>query len=536
MIFNADKIINTGMKRFWYLLFVGILPICGFSQGNMNVQDSLRNIWESSIIVNEVRMEAAKYFYTNYGRKSPDLAINALEVYVELAIEMNDSREEAGGLVNLGSVYRDLGKYDDAQAHYENALVLATDLQDFSLSGVIEANIGNLYNDQGNLLSAFRKYRRALNIFKDNADTLFTAYMYSSIGGINLQIENYELAESNYLKASEVFLALGVEEKSTVQMNMARIEYERDHLIEAKALFEESLKQVQSQQDYVLEIGCYQYLAKINRKLHFEDKSLLFAKEALRLALDFGNLYLIEEARIEVIENQSDTDWLGSIQRLLLGQEEYISNRTKEKVYHRIRHIHVDKSEFEKALNAFDQEIKYKSINDSIRFSHLLIAETIVLEEEIIFEKERSRERIEVIRRNIRLVVSFICIILGLALVSFFRIRNSRLKRNKLLEQIQQLKRNQTPLVLALDNQANLNLELLEHYINQKLNKTDWNVLNELVKDPIISNKMIAEKIFMSVEGVSSSLRRMYIYFDIDDTRYKKIALVMKAIQVSKQN
>ena len=168
-------------------------------------------------------MEAAKSFYTNYGRISPDLAINALEVYVELAIETNDLREEAGGLVNLGSVYRDLGKYDDAQAHYENALLLATDLQDFSLSGVIEANIGNLYNDQGNLLNAFRKYRRALNIFKDNADTLFTAYMYSSIGGINLQIENYELAESNYLKASEVFLALGVKEKSTVQMNMARI-------------------------------------------------------------------------------------------------------------------------------------------------------------------------------------------------------------------------------------------------------------------------------------------------------------------------
>ena len=120
--------------------------------------------------------------------------------------------------------------------------------------------------------------------------------------------------------------------------------------------------------------------------------------------------------------------------------------------------------------------------------------------------------------------------------MSFFRIRNSRLKRNKLLEQIKELKRNQNPLVLALDNQVNLNLELLEDYINQKLNKTDWKVLNELVQDPIISNKMIAEKIFMSVEGVSSSLRRMYIYFDIDDTRYKKIALVMKAIGVSKSN
>ena len=518
------------------MLFVGILPLGVFSRNNMNVQDSLRSIWESSIIASEVRMEAAKSFYTNYGRISPNLAINALEVYVELAIETNDSREESGGLVNLGSVYRDLGKYDDAQAHYERALVLANELHDFTLSGVIEANIGNVYNDRGNLLNAFRKYRRALNIFKENADTLFTAYMYSSIGGINLQIENYELAESNYLKALEGFSALGAKERQTVQMNMARIEYERDHLIEAKALFEESLKQLQSQKDYVLEIGCYQYLSKINRKLHFDNKSLLFAKEALRLALDFGNPYLIQEARIEVIENLSDIDWLASISGLLLGQEEFISNKTKERVYHRIRHIHMDKSEYEKALNALDQEIKYKGINDSIRFSHLLIAETIVLEEEIIFEKERSRERIEVIRKNIQLVVSFVGIILCLALASFFVLRNSRLKRNKLLEQVQQLKRNQNPLVLAIDNQVNLNLELLERNINQKLNKTDWKVLNELVQNPIISNKMIAEKIFMSVEGVSSSLRRMYVYFDIDDTRYKKIALVMKAIQVSKSN
>ena len=92
------------MKRIYYLLFVGILPLGVFSRNKMNVQDSLRSIWESSIITSEVRMEAAKSFYTNYGRISPNLAINALEVYVELAIEANDSREESGGgLVNLGT-------------------------------------------------------------------------------------------------------------------------------------------------------------------------------------------------------------------------------------------------------------------------------------------------------------------------------------------------------------------------------------------------------------------------------------------------
>ncbi len=55
------------MKRIYYLIFAGILSFGVFSRNNMNAQDSLRSIWESSIIAREVRMEAAKSFYTNYG-------------------------------------------------------------------------------------------------------------------------------------------------------------------------------------------------------------------------------------------------------------------------------------------------------------------------------------------------------------------------------------------------------------------------------------------------------------------------------------
>ena len=87
---------------------------------------------------------------------------------------------------------------------------------------------------------------------------------------------------------------------------------------------------------------------------------------------------------------------------------------------------------------------------------------------------------------------------------------------------------------MAIENKSNLNRGLLEGHISQKLNDTDWKVLAQLEHNPVISNKTIAENIFMSVEGISSSLRRMYVYFDIGETRYKKIALVMKAIQISK--
>jgi hypothetical protein len=51
--------------------------------------------------------------------------------------------------------------------------------------------------------------------------------------------------------------------------------------------------------------------------------------------------------------------------------------------------------------------------------------------------------------------------------------------------------------------------------------------------DPVITNKEIAEKAFMSVDGIGSSLRRMYEYFEIKESKYKKISLLLVAVKIS---
>ncbi len=143
----------------------------------------------------------------------------------------------------------------------------------------------------------------------------------------------------------------------------------------------------------------------------------------------------------------------------------------------------------------------------------------------------------------------------------------NRKKREELLQEIEKLKRNELSNLLAnpselklapaeVNNLAvntneiqferkeanslvvNLNdfqlvREKIDKSINRKLNDTDWNVLNILLKDPDISNKEIAERAFMSVDGIGSSLRRMYSYFDIKESKYKKISLLKEAIKAS---
>jgi predicted transcriptional regulator len=81
-----------------------------------------------------------------------------------------------------------------------------------------------------------------------------------------------------------------------------------------------------------------------------------------------------------------------------------------------------------------------------------------------------------------------------------------------------------------------LNKAKLESHINNKLNETDWKILNLLYDDPIIMNKIIAQEVSLSVEGVSSSLRKMYRLFVIKDGKNKKIALLLESIRISSNN
>ena len=103
-------------------------------------------------------------------------------------------------------------------------------------------------------------------------------------------------------------------------------------------------------------------------------------------------------------------------------------------------------------------------------------------------------------------------------------------QRNRLLEEIKFLK-NQNLTVVSYDK-FELNKEKIDRYINRVLNETDWSILQILLDNPIVMNKEISEKAMLSVDGVGSSLRRMYDYFEIRDTKYK-IALLNKVIKIS---
>jgi uncharacterized protein (DUF1778 family) len=180
--------------------------------------------------------------------------------------------------------------------------------------------------------------------------------------------------------------------------------------------------------------------------------------------------------------------------------------------------------------------------NDSIQKSiesYAVARETVKSEyEKILFEAKLNSEiekndlKVTQIKNVVTIIITSILLILLLVYFIFLNNKKNNKKRDALLDEIKSLKENKvSPVVDPKDFE--LSKQKIDDHLKRVLNETDWKVLLILLDNPMILNKEIAEKSNMSLDGISSSLRRMYDYFEVKDTKYKKISLIHSAIKIS---
>jgi len=160
--------------------------------------------------------------------------------------------------------------------------------------------------------------------------------------------------------------------------------------------------------------------------------------------------------------------------------------------------------------------------------------EKILFESQLENEKEKNILKLNQIKKIAFII--FISIFLILLLIYFIVLNNkkSNRKRDAFLEEIKFLKENKVNAILD-SNKFELSKQKIDSYLNRVLNETDWKVLLILLDNPMVLNKEIAEKSNMSIDGIGSSLRRMYEYFEINETKYKKVALIHKVVNISEK-
>lgn len=512
-----------------------------------NKADSLRLTWENEKLTDSLRFGALDEFYNLFSLVFPDSTLKVLDYYHDLAISKGADRQVYRAAVRKGNILRLQDLIEEARTHYYEALIVAKEMNNARLEAIIIGNFGNLHLDQGEYFESIKRYNEAKIIFSTVDDKLGEARMLNGIGAINSQIGNNDIALVHYEKALNIYKELDTKEISysilnstTTLMNIGLLYTKDNLLIKAEASFLEALKILKPYNYKIYILGCYNTLAHIYLELNQVEKSLLYANKGFDIAkeLDINREILRSKILLATINYQNNK----SIQQLVNILEQVSENGSlemKRGVYELLYIGYKFQDKLDLSLKMYEL---FNLYNDSIQKSiesYAVARETVKSEyEKILFEAKLNSEiekndlKVTQIKNVVTIIITSILLILLLVYFIFLNNKKNNKKRDALLDEIKSLKENKvSPIVEPKDFE--LSKQKIDDHLKRVLNETDWKVLLILLDNPMVLNKEIAEKSNMSLDGISSSLRRMYDYFEVKDTKYKKISLIHSAIKIS---
>jgi len=510
--------------------------------------DSLRLIWENEELTDSLRFGALDEYHELFALVSPDSTLIVLDYYYNLAISKGADRQIYRSTVRIGYILRLQNRIEKARAFYDEALAIAKKMNNAILEAVIIGNFGNLHFDQGEYFEAIKKYNKAKKIFSAEADKASEARMLNGIGAINSRIGNDDIALVHYEQALNIYKTLDANNEpypalnpTTILMNVGLLHFKNDLFIKAESSFLEALKTLKSYNYKFYISGCYHMLAKIYLALNQIENSLLFANKSFEISKELGAQSGILESKIllaTINYQKNKTKSIAQLENILETVSVEGSLEMKREVYELLYIGYKFQNKLDLSLKMYEFFNLYNdSIQDKVE-SYAVARETVKNEyEKILFEAKLNSE---IEKNNLKITqikkvaaIIFISILLILLVIYLIHKKNNE-KRDALLEEIKSLKENKVNAILDSNN-FELSKQKIDNYLNRVLNETDWRVLLILLDNPMVLNKEIAEKSNMSIDGIGSSLRRMYDYFEINQTKYKKVALIHKAVNISER-
>ena len=528
-------------KEIILLLFL----VCITLTNSYAQSDSLRLIWLDEKQNDSIRFHALEEYYDINNQIKPDSTLVALDYHYELANEKKATLQLYRATKRKGNIHRLKGNYDIAMEAYIEAESIAKRLNDPILQAKIMGNMGNVFVYKQDYKQATEYFSKALKLYQELNNSDGESNMLTSLGSVFLIINNYDLALEYYEKSLSILNKRGFEDRSTaiIFINIGWTNFEKELYQDAKTYYEKGLKILQVKNEKFFIADCYSVLASIHLKLNQLEKANEYANKNLALNKELDIKSGIINAEIIILKIYFETD----VDEALKRGESILANLPADTFKEFKRDLYELLYKCYKSQNKFDLSLKmyenYTVYNDSIqqeKNSFAVVSEAVKNDFELQvyenkLENEKGKAALKVLQFKRTFVILITSSLLIFSVVFYFRskIKKNQAKRELLLNEIEKLKSNASKELMVDSNKFELDREKIEHSINRKLNPTDWKILNVLMEDPVITNKEIAEKVFMSLDGVGSSLRRMYEYFNIKESKYKKISLLLEGIKIS---
>ena len=510
---------------------------------------SLKNIWTNVNNPDSLRFEAIENYYYKNTYAKPDSVIPITKYHYQLAKEKGIVKEMASALNERSYAYYIKGELNSSTEILQQSISLFEKINEPKNLAVIQSNLGSIYFEQKQYLKAFNSFNASLKIIRDQKLKTSEARILIKIGELYLRLDELDLAMDYFDESLTICVANKISKNNqigTLFLKKAEIYFKKEQYSQAVQYLQKAIKEFKNTNNSYSLSECYLLLAKANNKLLKNERALDYLETSLAINYEIDNHSKITEALILksflllesnpiVAKNQAE-----EILRIIKPET---SNEIKADLYKLLYLCYKNNRQPDKALIMVEQHTIFKDSVQSEKNKTLIVKETIkknyekkLQQNKAISDKEKALVKVTYEYRVYIIISLTIFLIVLFGFIIRVKNLNNRKKLDSLLSEISTLKRKEKLNLLVDSSNFELNQHKIEATINRKLNKTDWSVLNVLLNNPEARNKEISEKVFLSIDGIGSSLRRMYSFFKLKETKYKKVLLIKKAIEISNNN
>lgn len=515
-------------------------------------EDSLLDIIEANDTPQSVLFQANLDYGWTIRSTQPQLAERYTNEALKIAEDINNDQKIADALSNLGVIFWQQGKFEEALDRHMQANQIYNNIENEEGIAKTYSNIGIIFSDQSHYEKALEYFFKAMIIYENNDNERGMSILLNNIGMVYEFQKDYGLAEEYHQKSLK--LKEKLEDISGMAFSYSNLglvyqglnEYEK-----AMDYFERSLKirkELNNLRQVAVSYKNIGYLYFLMDSLMQARQYLINARQIFNEVNDQSGLSMTLNylGRLAVEENNYRDAQFYFENSLLLAQEIGL-NRMITKNYLDLAAVMQNEGKYQEA---FKYQKSYIQKRDSIYSSE---SKRKIFELQLMYDREKRENEMQILRKNEqitqlnlqrdRLLKNFLIIAIILVLVSLFllynrfliaRNANSMLEKQK--EEISETNEQLVELNQSLLEQKKMYEDLNKkmHISNKKLKESEKN-LKEInaTKDKFFS--IISHDLrnpFASIVSFSRILKRDILNMSKDELKQLALELDKSVLKI----
>ena len=514
---HSDEYINERIDSAWNYLSSGLqIPKA------MKIYEELREIDREQgsylALVNAYQIKGESYYYSPH----LDSALIWYKKAYKLAQDEGDEDEMAYTTLSIGSLYNQMGKYEEALERFNSSLEYRIAQGDTNDITFILMKKGWLFNSSDKHEKAIETYMECLRYAEAAGDSNAIADVYNGIAVINKKRQDYDEAMKNFKRASDMYRSIGSKlgagssetNRAMVLKSTGRFQEAYDILKDVRVMFEKENFNYGVLSTTANMAICSNRLGKHERAIEEARAGIEYSRQLSRLETEADLSNEIGIAYLNLGDLEQALSWstksLELANRDIFLEKQRDAEKTLSDIYSKL-------GEHRKALEHYKNSV---AVNDSIfqRDKSEQIMELQTRYETA--EKEKEIQKLEAAAKMEELKTkSMAGGLVGVLLLSLVII-NREVKRRKKAREL-----HQSQLKLAETKQARLEDQLA--FKNRELTAQALHIAqkNEMLQ----SLKTDLKKLEKSANGQSDTVRNLFNKIDFDRQMDKNWEQFIKA-------